>query len=66
MPGAGIENSNLVDKLPEDQIPRYRTDASGIAQVPLRAKGINTLAVDMERPNDASLPGTARVSFEAT
>ena len=62
LPGAGIENSNLVGKLPEDQIPRYRTDASGIAQVPLRAKGINTLAVDMERPNDASLPGTARAA----
>jgi len=56
---AGIENSNLVVKLPEDKIPRYRTDANGIAQVPLRANGINTLAVDLERTNDSSLPGGA-------
>lgn len=59
---AGIENSNLVDKLPEDKIPRYRTDASGMAQVPLHARGVNTLAVDLERPNDASLPGGAQAA----
>ncbi len=59
---AGIENSNLVDKLPEEKIPRYRTDANGIAQVSLRPRGVNTLAVDLERPNDASLPGGARAT----
>jgi nickel transport protein len=60
--GAAIENSNLVDKLAEDKIPRWRTDASGIAQVPLRGRGVNTLAVDLERVVDASLPGSERAA----
>ena len=58
--GAGIEVSNLVDKLPEDQIKRYSTDATGIAQVTLRPRGINTLAVDVERLNDGSLGDAAK------
>lgn len=54
---AGVENSNGVEKLDEDKIPRYRSDANGIAQIKLRAKGVNTLAVDIERPNDSAMPG---------
>lgn len=58
--GAGVEIGNLVDKLPEERIKRYPTDAAGIAQVPLRPRGINTLAVDVERPNDGSLGDAAK------
>lgn len=60
--GAGIENSNLIDPIPEDKITRYRTDADGIAQVPIRAKGVNTLAVDVERKLDAGFPGAERAA----
>lgn len=59
---AGIENSNLVDKLPEERITRYRSNAEGIAQVVLRPHGVNMLAVDVERPNDAAFPGGSRAA----
>lgn len=62
LPDAAIENSNLVDPIPEDKIVRYRTDAQGIAQVRLRPKGVNTLAVDVERALDASFPGADRAA----
>jgi uncharacterized GH25 family protein len=58
--GAGVEVSNLVDAVPEDQIRRYTTDAQGIAQVVLREKGIQMLGVDVERPNDGSLGEAAQ------
>jgi uncharacterized GH25 family protein len=58
--GAGIENSNGLNQGAEDKVPRYETDAHGIAQVPLRPRGINTLAVDVERPNDGSLGAYAK------
>lgn len=57
--GAGIEVSNLADKVEEDAIKRYVTDASGIAHVTLRERGINMLGVDLERPNDGSLGDAA-------
>ncbi len=59
---AGIENSDLVRKLDEDKIPRYKTDGNGIAQVPLRAKGINTLAVDLQRTVDGSFSNGTRAA----
>jgi nickel transport protein len=58
--GAGIEVSNLVDKIDEDKIQRFVTDASGMARVKLRAKGVQMLGVDVERPNDGSLGDAAR------
>lgn len=62
---AKIEVSNLKDKLPEDKIPRYITDTKGVAQVPLRANGINTLAVDLKKPKDASFgPGGLALPVE--
>ena len=54
LPEAKIEVSNLRDKLPEDKIPRHTTDSKGVAQVPLRASGINTLVVDLKKPKDKS------------
>ena len=57
--GAGIENSDLETKLPEDQIVRYQTNADGMAQVKLR-RGVNVLAVDHTVPNDGSLGDAAR------
>ena len=56
----GIEMSNLKDKMPEDKIPRFATDANGIAQVPVRPRGVNTLAVDVKRPNDGSFGANAK------
>ena len=53
--GAGVELSDLVTKLPEDRITRYTTDAQGAAHLPLRARSIHMLGVDLERPNDGSL-----------
>jgi uncharacterized GH25 family protein len=58
--GEGIEVSNLVVKVAEDRIKRYVTDANGIAQVMLNHKGVNTLAVDVNRPNDGSLGEAAK------
>ena len=58
--GAGIEVSNLKDKIPEDKIPRFVTDEKGIAMVPLRSKGINTLAVDVKQANDGSFGPEAK------
>jgi uncharacterized GH25 family protein len=58
--GAGIEVSNLVDKIDEDKIKRYTTNAAGIASVPLRAKGVHMLGVDVEKPNDGSLGDVAK------
>lgn len=58
--GAGVELSDLVTKLPEDRIARYTTDAQGMAQLPLRARGIHMLGVDLEQPNDGSLGEGAR------
>ena len=58
--GAGVEVSNLVDKLPEEQIRRWTTDAQGIARVELRPRGVNTLAVDVDVPNDGSLGEASR------
>ncbi len=58
--GAGVERSDLVTKLPEDRITRYTTDAQGIALVPLRARGVHMLGVDLDRPNDGSLGEGAR------
>ncbi len=58
--GAGIEVSNGIDAIPEDQIKRVETDAEGIANLVLNERGTNTLAVDVEKPNDGSLGGASR------
>jgi nickel transport protein len=55
LPNAGIEVGDMVTKLDEDKIKRYTTGADGIAQLPLRAKGVHMFGVDVERPNDGSL-----------
>ena len=63
---AKVEVSNLKDKLPEDKIPRYSTDSNGIAQVRLRTIGVNTIAVDLKKPKDASLgPNAVALPVEA-
>jgi nickel transport protein len=58
--GAGIELGNMVDAMAEAQIKRYVTGADGIAQVPLRAKGIQMLGVDHEQLNDGTLGAAAK------
>jgi uncharacterized GH25 family protein len=54
LPGAGVEVGNMVNKLPEDKIVRHTTDADGVARVPLRARGVHMLGVDLQRPNDGT------------
>lgn len=56
---AGIEVGNLVDKIEEEAIKRYPTDASGIARVTLNERGINMLGVDHDQPNDGSFGDAA-------
>ena len=58
--GAGIEVTNLVDQIAEDKIERFKTDMNGIAQVPIRHKGLNVLAVDLDVPNDGALGDAAK------
>jgi nickel transport protein len=53
--GAGIEVGNSEDVISEEKIVRHPTNAAGIAQVPLLAKGLNVIVVGAERPNDGSL-----------
>lgn len=53
--GAGVEVGNLVDKIEEEAIKRYPTDAAGIARVTLNERGVNMLGVDHEVSNVASL-----------
>ncbi len=60
--GAGIEVSDMVTKLPEDKIKRYVSGSDGIALVTLRPRGVNMLGLDLERPNDAALPGGAQAA----
>ena len=60
LPGAGVEVSDLVKVMPEDEIARYKTDANGIAQVPIPSRGLTVLAVDVQQPNDGSLGDAAK------
>ena len=46
--GAGVEIGDSVTGVPEDRIPRYTTDAKGIAQVPIGPSGWAVLGVDHE------------------
>jgi uncharacterized GH25 family protein len=52
---AALEVRDLVTALDEDKIQRYSTGPDGIAQVPLRAKGVSMIGVDFQRPNDGSM-----------
>lgn len=60
MTDAALEVSDLVTALPEDKIPRYATNAQGIAMVPIRAKGMTVLVVDVARPNDGTVSAEAK------
>ena len=55
-----LEVRDLVTAIAEDKIQRYLTGADGIAQVPLRAKGVSMIGVDLERPNDGSMGDAAK------
>ena len=59
--GASVEVGNLHDAVDDGKIVRHVTDAAGIAQVVLRPKGENVIAVGVERPNDGSLVARDRV-----
>jgi uncharacterized GH25 family protein len=59
--GANVEVGNLEDVVEDSKIVRHATDAAGIAQVVLRPKGENVIAVGAERPNDGSLIPRDRV-----
>lgn len=56
----GIELSDLKTKMKEDEIQRFKTDANGIANIPKLKTGVNTLAVDVKRPNDGSFGAEAK------
>ena len=46
--GAGVEIGDSVTAIPEEKIARYKTDAKGIAQVPIGKPGWQVLGVDHE------------------
>ncbi len=46
LPDVGVEVSDGVTKLKEDDIPRYKTDSRGIAMVPITKPGLQILTVD--------------------
>lgn len=46
--GAGVEIGDSVTAVPEDKIARYRTDAKGVAMVPIGKAGWEVLGVDHE------------------
>ena len=46
--GAGVEIGDSVTAVPEEKIARYKTDAKGIAQVPISKTGWQVLGVDHE------------------
>lgn len=54
---AGVEVTDSTTKTVEGQA-KFTTDASGIAQVPIKRVGLNVLSVDYDQANDGSL-GTA-------
>ena len=54
---AGVEVTDSATKTVEGQ-EKYTTDASGIAQVPIRRGGLNVISVDYDQANDGSaVPG---------
>lgn len=52
--GAGVEVTDAKTASAEGQA-KFTTDASGIAQVPIRNAGLNVVSVDIDRRNDGSL-----------
>ena len=46
--GAGVEVGDSVTGIPEDKIARYRTDAKGVARVPIGKTGWTVVGVDHE------------------
>ena len=46
--GAGVEIGDSVTAIPEEKIVRYRTDAKGVAQVPIGGAGWSVVGVDHE------------------
>jgi uncharacterized GH25 family protein len=59
--GAQVEVGNLEDAVEDSKIVRHATNAAGVAQVALRPKGVNAIAVGAERPNDGSLLPRERI-----
>jgi uncharacterized GH25 family protein len=57
---ATLKAGEMLDVLVLLQGKPYTTNAAGIASVPLRAKGVHMLGVDVEKPNDGSLGDVAK------
>lgn len=51
---AGVEVTDSATTSGEGQ-PTFKTDAAGIAEVPIRRAGLNVLSVDYETPNDGKV-----------
>lgn len=46
LPGAAVERGDGITAVPEQDIPRFATDADGVASVPIVASGAHLLVVD--------------------
>jgi nickel transport protein len=49
--GVGLEIGDGKTKIKEEDIPRYKTNAQGIAQVPITHGGVEVIAVDYKTPS---------------
>lgn len=49
--GVGVEIGDGATPMKEDDIPRYTTDASGVAMVPIQKGGLQLVAVDHKAPS---------------
>lgn len=54
LPNAGVELTDSATKTAEGQ-EKFKTNASGIAEVPILRGGINVVSVDYDKANDGSL-----------
>ena len=53
---AGVEIGDGMTKMKEEDIPRYKTDGHGIAQVPVAKAGLHIIAIDYKTgPKDKDL-----------
>jgi nickel transport protein len=50
LPGVGVEIGDGRTKMKEEDIPRFKTDARGIALVPISKPGLQIMAVDYRTP----------------
>jgi nickel transport protein len=51
MAQVGLEIGDGETKIKEEDIPRYKTDAQGIAQVPITRGGLEVIAIDYKTPS---------------